>query len=75
MLGERFGIVAVTQGTVGPLRHLLTRCGLAGSLSCIGVIEVGVLEMADGRDGTLAAVRERGRSCWRPEPVCWYSGA
>lgn len=59
MLGERFGIVTVTDGIVGPLRHLVARSGLAERLSGIGVIEIPVLEMARGRDGTLEAVRER----------------
>ena len=61
MLGERFGIVTVTDGIVGPLRHLVARSGLAERLSGIEVIEVAVLEMANGPDATLAAVRERGR--------------
>lgn len=61
MLGERFGIVTVTDGIVGPLRNLVARSGLKEQLSGIAVIDVPVLEMARAREATLTAVRARGQ--------------
>jgi allantoin racemase len=61
MLGDRFGIVTVTDGVVGPLRHLVARSGLAGRLAGIAVTGIPVLELTGDRDAALEAARERGR--------------
>jgi allantoin racemase len=61
MLGERFGIVTVTDGVVTPMRHLVARTGLAERLAGIAVTGMPVLDMTGQRDAALDAVRECGR--------------
>ena len=61
MLGERFGIVTVTDGVVTPLRHLVERSGLIARLAGLAVTGLPVLDMNEDRGRAYAAVLERGR--------------
>lgn len=61
MLGDRFGIVTVTDGVVSPMRHLVARSGLSEKLAGIAVTGMPVLEMTGARDDALDAVLARGR--------------
>ncbi|MGH3342705.1 MAG: aspartate/glutamate racemase family protein [Carbonactinosporaceae bacterium] len=61
MLGERFGIVTVTQGVVNPLRQLAARCGLAGKLAGVAVVDTPVLDLAEDTGKTLRRMGEAGR--------------
>lgn len=61
MLGERFGIVTVTQGVVNPLRHLAARAGLAAMLAGVAVVDTPVLDLGEDMDKTLDRMTEAGR--------------
>lgn len=61
MVGERFGIITVTQSIVNPLRHLVTAIGLRDKLAGIDVVETPVLELASNHAETLERMVSAGK--------------
>ncbi len=62
MLGERFGVVTVDDGIVGPIRRQVAGSGLAERLAAVAVVQTPVLEMSgdvdDLVDRACAGARE-----------------
>jgi allantoin racemase len=54
MLGERFGVVTVDDGIVGPIRRQVAGSGLAGRLAGVAVVKTPVLEMSGDVDELVA---------------------
>ena len=50
MIGQRFGVVTVDDGIVGPIRRQVAGSGLADRLAGVSVVRTPVLEMSDDLD-------------------------
>jgi allantoin racemase len=53
MLSDRFGIVTIDQGVVGPIRRQVANSGLSMKLAGIAVVDTPVLELAGNADATI----------------------
>jgi allantoin racemase len=61
MCGHRFSIVTVTKSIINALEHLIDKVGVGKKLASVRAIETPVLQLAEDRESTVAAMVSEGR--------------